>query len=83
VEVTDFSIFKPFLTGLHLLYELHRSYPENLRFSPSSLARLSGRADILGMILDGKTPEEISFVCEDSIRVYRRMVARFQVYPGN
>ncbi len=53
LRVTNREVFRPVLTGLHLLDQLHRLYPETFRFRRKAIDRLAGTDHLRRTILSG------------------------------
>jgi uncharacterized protein YbbC (DUF1343 family) len=81
VEVTNFDIFPPALTGLHLVQQLHLLYPDSLMIHRGSFGRLAGSPEILDRLLEDESPQVILADQRAALGLFTRLAMRYELYP--
>lgn len=80
VKVTDREAFLAVKTGLAMVAEVHRLYPDRLRIEAKGFDRMTGASWIRERMLAGDAPEAIVAAWEDGTREFERQRAPYLIY---
>jgi uncharacterized protein YbbC (DUF1343 family) len=80
VRVSDREAFQAVKTGLVMIAEVQRLYPERLRFEAKGFDRMTGATWIRERLLAGEAPEAIAAAWEEQTRAFERLRAPYLLY---
>jgi len=79
IKVTNRKTFRSLRFGIHLLYELHKLYPENFKLK-KWLDKLYGSKELRTAIISGKSPKEIFNSWEKGLSNFKKLREKFLLY---
>jgi len=81
IRVTDREKFKPVLTGILLLSELHRIYPEQFRFRKRAIDRLAGTDELRQVIQRNGDVRRLYRQWEEQLQHFLPLREKYLLYP--
>jgi uncharacterized protein YbbC (DUF1343 family) len=79
--ITDRDAFEPYKTGVALLWAVHALHRDKLVWNDAALDRLSATPRLKEMLVSGKTPQEIFAAWDAEVETFRKMSAKYFMYP--
>jgi len=80
LHVEDPATYDPTITGIALVYEIHRLHPDRLTWRVSHFDRLAGTDRVRTGILAGRTVEEITAHWPAQLTTFRARAAPYLLY---
>ncbi|MNX96715.1 hypothetical protein D3C86_1290460 [compost metagenome] len=80
VKVTDREAFQAVKTGLVMIAEVRRLYPDRLRIEAKGFDRMTGATWIREKLLAGEAPAAIAAAWQDQTRAFERDRAPYLLY---
>jgi len=82
LHVTDRDAFEPYKTGVAMLWAVHALHRDRIVWNDAALDRLTATPRLKEMLQNGKTPPEIFAAWEGEVESFRRMSAKYFLYPA-
>ncbi len=83
LQVTDYNLFRPFATGLHMVKAVHDLYPDKFEFrsgAPSYFDQLVGIGSVRKDITAGKSVAEIEAKWQIALDAFKKIRPAFLLY---
>lgn len=80
VVVRDRDRYAPVLTGLVMVAEVHRLYPDRLHFEARGFDQLAGNATLLAAIRQGEDPRALEAKWRAEVAAFERMARPYLLY---
>lgn len=81
ISVSDREVFAPVLTGLVMVAEAHRLFPESLRIEPKGFDQMLGASWIRERVLKGDEPESIAAAWNKDSETFLFQRKPYLLYP--
>ena len=80
VKVTDRDLFEPYKTGIAMVWAIHNLHPEKMQWNKEVSYRLTGTQDLVRMIENGATPDEIFNSWKTEVANFKEMSNQYLLY---
>jgi uncharacterized protein YbbC (DUF1343 family) len=81
IEITDRDRLEPFWSGVCIVNEIARTYPESFEWRASHFDRLCGTTAIREAIVDGEPLTPLREKCNIECESFRRIRDKYLIYP--
>ncbi len=80
ISITNRNIYNSILTGITVLWAIHKFYPDSLVIRKDSLGRIWGSDNLYIQLQEGKTPSEIIDFYQSDLKKFIQIRQKYLIY---
>jgi uncharacterized protein YbbC (DUF1343 family) len=82
IVITDRNLLEPFFSGIQIVNEIYRMYPDALRFNADHFDRLCGTAAIRNAITSGSSLDQLQQSWRKELKSFLQIRRKHLLYPN-